>query len=67
MKKLVLVFVAVAAMSFASCGGNANQPAPAAEDSIAVVDEADSLAADSMAADSAEAEAAAEEAAPEAE
>lgn len=51
MKKLVLVFVAVAAMSFASCGNKAAQPAPAADsDSIAAVD--DSLAEDSVVADS---------------
>ncbi len=51
MKKLVLVLVAVAAMSFASCGNKTAQPAPAVDsDSIAAVD--DSLAGDSLAADS---------------
>lgn len=46
MKKLVLMFVAVAAISFASCGNKTNEPAPAADsDSVAVVD--DSLASDS--------------------
>lgn len=64
MKKLVLVFVAVAAMSFASCGNKAAQQAPAADsDSIAAVDSAasDSAATDSTAApaDSAAAPAAA--------
>ena len=53
MKKLVLVLVAVAAISFASCGGNnAAQPAPAAD--------ADSIATDSIEADSVEAEVAPE-------
>lgn len=59
MKKLVLVFVAVAAMSFASCGNKAAQQAPAADsDSIAAIapDSLDSTAADSAAADSAVAE-----------
>ena len=38
MKKLVLVFVAVVAMSFASCGNKAAQEAPVADsDSIAAV------------------------------
>ncbi len=52
MKKLVLVLVAVAAISFASCGNKTAQPAPAVDsDSIAAVD--DSLAAgDSLAQDS---------------
>lgn len=46
MKKLVLVFVAIAAMSFASCGNKAAQEAPACDsDSVAVVE--DTLAADS--------------------
>jgi hypothetical protein len=48
MKKLVLVLVAVAAMSFASCGNKAAQPAPAADsDSVAAVSDSDSVAADS--------------------
>ena len=53
MKKLVFMFVAVAAISFASCGGNkANQAAPVDSDSVATVDSAvvDSAAADSAAA-----------------
>ncbi|MDD4759729.1 MAG: hypothetical protein PHU66_02805 [Bacteroidaceae bacterium] len=48
MKKLVLVLVAVAAMSFASCGNKAAQSAPAADsDSVAAVSDSDSVAADS--------------------
>ena len=51
MKKLVLAFVAVAAISFASCGNN--QKAAADVDSTAVdTVEADSAAADSVVADS---------------
>ena len=51
MKKLVFMFVAVAAISFASCGGNkANQAVPA-EDSVEAVDSVvDSTAVDSTAA-----------------
>ena len=55
MKKLVFMFVAVAAFSFASCGGNkTNQAAPVDSDSVAV-DSAvvDSAVVDSAAADSA--------------
>ena len=53
MKKLVFMFVAVAAISFASCGNGQTQPAPAAEE---VVEEAiDSVANDSLATDSVEA------------
>ena len=59
MKKLVLMFVAIAAISFASCGNNskpaanADSTADATADS-AMVDSAnaDSVAADSVAADS---------------
>ena len=47
MKKLVLMFVAIAAISFASCGNKAAAPAPA-EDTAAV----DTVAADTVAADS---------------
>jgi len=58
MKKLVLVFVAVAAISFASCGQKAAQQAPAADsDSIAAIapdSTADSTATDSTAAAPAE-------------
>lgn len=55
MKKLVFMFVALAAMSFASCGGNKTQEAPVATDSDSVVDSAatDSAATDTAAVDSA--------------
>lgn len=56
MKKLVFMFVAVAAISFASCGNKTAQADAVDSDSIAVVDsaEADSVVAvDSVAADSA--------------
>lgn len=55
MKKLVFMFVAVAAISFASCGNKTNQAAPVDSDSVATVDSAvvDSAATDSAAADSA--------------
>jgi hypothetical protein len=59
MKKLVFMFVAVAAISFASCGGNkTEQAAPVDTDSIENVDTlaADSVAADSVAADTVAAE-----------
>ncbi len=40
MKKLIWMFVAVAAISFASCGGNKTTEAPAAEaDEVVVVEE----------------------------
>jgi hypothetical protein len=54
MKKLVLMFVAVAAISFASCGNKTQQAEAVDSDSIAVVDsaEADTVAADTVAADS---------------
>ena len=57
MKKLVLMFVAVAAISFASCG-NKTQAEAVDSDSIAMVDSAaiDTVAADTVAADSAAAE-----------
>ena len=57
MKKLVFMFVAVAAISFASCGNKAQQ-APVDTDSIAeVVDSVvDSMAVDSVAADSTQAQ-----------
>ena len=52
MKKLVFMFVAVAAISFASCGNKTNQAAPVDSDSVATLDSAvvDSAAADSAAA-----------------
>lgn len=60
MKKLVLMFVAVAAISFASCDGNKTAKTDATADTTAQVDSAadstattDSTAADSTAADSA--------------
>lgn len=55
MKKLVFMFVAVAAISFASCGNKTNQAAPVDSDSVATVDSVanDSAATDSAATDSA--------------
>jgi predicted small lipoprotein YifL len=53
MKKLVFMFVAVAAISFASCGNKTNQAAPVDSDSVAAIDSVDTLAADTVAADSA--------------
>ena len=56
MKKLVLMFVAIAAISFASCNGNKTAQNTASADSdTAVVDSAaaDTAAVDSAAADSA--------------
>ncbi len=60
MKKLVLMFVAIAAISFASCGNNAKPEATeeeVIEDTVAVVDSTDTTAVEVE-------EAAAEEAAP---
>ena len=56
MKKLVLMFVAIAAISFASCGNKAAAPAPVED--TAAVDTAmvDTAAADTAAADTAVAE-----------
>ncbi len=46
MKKLVFMFVAIAAMSFASCGNKNQSAAPATDsDTTAVADTADSAAA----------------------
>ena len=53
MKKLVFVFVAFVAVSFASCGNKTNQAAPVDSDSVVAVD---SAAADSTVADSTVAE-----------
>ncbi len=55
MKKLVFMFVAVAAISFASCGNKAQQAEAVDADTIPMVDSAatDTLAADSAVADSA--------------
>ena len=54
MKKLVLMFVAIAAISFASCGGNSKpaQNADSTADSTADSAMVDSANADSAAADS---------------
>ena len=53
MKKLVFMFVAVAAISFASCGNKTQQAEAVDSDSIAeIVDSADTAAVDSAAADS---------------
>ncbi len=54
MKKLVLMFVAIAAISFASCGGNtkANTESTDSVDTT-TVDSVDTVATDSAAADSA--------------
>ncbi|MBP5715432.1 MAG: hypothetical protein IKI06_06420 [Prevotella sp.] len=54
MKKLVFMFVAVAAISFASCGNQAQQAAPVDTDSIEEV--VDTLGADTVAADTAAAD-----------
>ena len=53
-QKLVFMFVAVAAISFASCGNKTAQAEAVDSDSIAVVDSADvdTVAADTVAADS---------------
>lgn len=62
MKKLVFMFVAIAAMSFASCGNKSNEAASAIDsDSVqvdsAAVDSTDSAATDTAAADTAAADA----------
>jgi hypothetical protein len=54
MKKLVLMFVAIAAISFASCGNKNQSAAPAADsDTTAVADTTDTAAVDTAAADTA--------------
>ena len=53
MKKLVFMFVAVAAISFASCGNKTEQAAPVDADSLETVE--DTLAQDTLAQDSVEA------------
>lgn len=63
MKKLVFMFVAIAAMSFASCGNKSNEAAPAADSDSVQVDSVDSATTDSAATDSAAAPAAADTAA----
>ena len=62
MKKLVFMFVAIAAMSFAICNNKSNDAAPATDsDSVqvdsAAVDSTDSAATDTAAADTAAADA----------
>lgn len=62
MKKLVFMFVAIAAMSFASCVNKSNEAATATDsDSVqvdsAAVDSTDSAATDTAAADTAAADA----------
>ncbi|MDO4309295.1 MAG: entericidin [Prevotella sp.] len=58
MKTLVFMFVAAAAISFASCGNKTNQAAPVDSDTVVVVDSAvvDSAVVDSAAVDSTVAE-----------
>lgn len=54
MKKLVFMFVAFAAISFASCGNKTSDAAATSDsDSVVVDSAADSVATDSTAADSA--------------
>ena len=55
MKKLVLMFVAIAAISFASCGNKTAAPAANADSDTVAVDSmaSDSMVVDSVAADSA--------------
>ena len=55
MKKLVLMFLAIAAISFASCGNKTAAPAANADSDTVAVDSmaSDSMAVDSVAADSA--------------
>ncbi len=55
MKKLVFMFVAVAAISFASCGNKTAQ-AEAAVDSDSIAEVVDTAAVDTVAADSAAAD-----------
>lgn len=54
MKKLVLMFVAIAAISFASCGNKSQSAAPAADSDTTQVDStmSDTAATDSAATDS---------------
>ena len=53
MKKLVFMFVAIAAISFASCGGNSKPAANADSAKVDTTVNADSMTADSAVADSA--------------
>ncbi len=52
MKKLVFMFVAIAAISFASCGGNTQSAAPAEDSAAQDTALVDSAATDSAATDS---------------
>ena len=56
MKKLVLMFVAIAAISFASCGNKNQSAAPAADSDTTAVDTTDTAAVDTTAADTAAAQ-----------
>lgn len=56
MKKLVFLFVAMAAMSFASCGGNKTNNDAAADSTAVDTTVVDTLAADTVAADTVVAE-----------
>ena len=53
MKKLVLMFVAIAAISFASCGNKTAQAPAQDTDTVAVDSAVDTAAVDTAAADSA--------------
>ena len=54
MKKLVLMFVAIAAISFASCGNKNQSAAPTTDsDTTAVADTTDTAAVDTAATDTA--------------
>ena len=53
MKKLVLMFVAIAAISFASCGQKTTTPANTGDSDTVAVDSVDTAAVDTAAADSA--------------
>ena len=53
MKKLVLMFVAIAAISFASCGNKTAQATGADSDTVAVDSAADSASVDTAAVDTA--------------
>ena len=53
MKKLVFMFVAIAAMSFASCGNKSNDAAPATDSESVQVDSAAIDSTDSAATDTA--------------
>ena len=51
MKKLVFMFAAVVAMSFASCGGNTEAPAAENDSDTVAVETVDTVAADTAAAE----------------